>query len=96
MAKLMRFDDTEETVVPADPQTGFSLGELYTLIGCQMVEAVYLDDGNIMVIDEEGKLRDDFLTRKNRMATLLLSESGGIAGDFITGNALLCSPEEFQ
>lgn len=38
----------------------FSLEECYTLIGCEMVEVVSLADGRIMILDEEGKLKDEF------------------------------------
>lgn len=96
MAKLLRFDGTEDVVAPADLRSGFSLEELYTLIGCQTVEAIYLEDGNIMLIDEEGKLRGDFLSRKNPAASVLLADAGGMPDDFIAGDAVICSPEEFQ
>ena len=35
-----------------------TLQELYNLIGCDLVELVQLDRGIIMVIDEEGKLKE--------------------------------------
>jgi len=96
MAQLLRFDGTSETIVPADLASGFSLDELYTLIGCEMIETIYLDDGGVMVIDEEGKLRDDFRERRNESATRLLHRAGGIPWDFITGNALICTTQELQ
>jgi hypothetical protein len=96
MAKLLKFDGTTEIVVPADLASGFSLEELYILIGCEMVEAIYLDDGTVMVIDEEGKLRAGFEERHNTRATRLLELAGGMLGDFITGNALICTMQEFQ
>jgi hypothetical protein len=96
MAKLLKFDGTTEIVVPADLASGFSLEELYVLIGCEIVEAIYLDDGTVMVIDEEGKLRAGFEERHNARATRLLELAGGMLGDFITGNALICTMQEFQ
>lgn len=96
MAQLLRFDGTKDEVKPADSSSGFNLQELYILLGCQTVEAIYLDDGRVMVIDEEGKLRRDFRERRNEEGTRLLEISGGIPGDFITGHALICSMQEFQ
>lgn len=96
MAQLLRFDESCDEVFPIDAKSGFSLPELYTLIGCEMVEAVYLDDGRIMLIDEEGKLRKGHLVLLNEPATELLRRAGGMPGDYITGNALICTEEEFQ
>ena len=96
MAQLLKFDGITEIVVPADLASGFSLDELYALVGCEMIEAVYLDDGTVMVIDEEGKLRAGFEERRNARATRLLELAGGMLGDFITGNALICTMQEFQ
>ena len=35
-----------------------TLQELYELIGCDLVELIQLDRGIIMVVDEEGKLKE--------------------------------------
>ena len=35
-----------------------TLQELYDLIGCDLVELIQLDRGIIMVVDEEGKLKE--------------------------------------
>jgi hypothetical protein len=96
MARLIRFDGSEELVYPVDRPKGFSLSEMYALIGCQMIETVYLKSGQIMILDEEGKLRDDCEARENPKASLLLHGAGGAEDDFITGNVLICNDEEFQ
>jgi hypothetical protein len=100
MAKLLRFDGTSEEVKPADPKSGFSLAEMYTLIGCEMIEVIYLSSkpGYILIIDEEGKYRPDVIERSNEEATTLLISGNHIEGDFITGNALLIEDNgtEFQ
>ena len=38
--------------------TSGDLQELYSLIGCDLVELIQLDRGIIMAIDEEGKLKE--------------------------------------
>ena len=96
MAQMLKFDGSSEMVTPSDTKSGFQLDELYALLECEIVETVYLEDGTIMVIDEEGKFRADALARRNERATRLLHRAGGIAWDFITGHALICSEEEFQ
>lgn len=40
--------------------TDFSLDECYALLECEMVEVVGLSDGRVMILDEEGKLKDEF------------------------------------
>lgn len=91
MALLLGFDGRCEVVTPADKEKGFSLAEMYVLIGCTMIEVVYLTNppGRILIIDEEGKFRTDVDQRFNRQATDLLVAGDHIEGDWITGNALL-------
>ncbi len=96
MAQLLRFDGTCDEVFPADAKGGFALPEVYTLIGCEIVQTIYLEDGRIMLIDEESKLRKGHLVLLNEPATQLLRRAGAIPGDYITGNALICTEEEFQ
>lgn len=50
----------EITEVTPENGTDFSLAECYQLINCEMVEVVELSDGRIMILDEEGKLKDEF------------------------------------
>jgi len=56
-----------------------------------------------MIIDKEGKLRSDRAERYNLIATDIWSETHTTnnfhllaTGDEITGDVLLCTPEEFQ
>ncbi len=56
MATLILEDGRENTVTPANPKQGFTLAELYSALGCNVVEAVRLRDGRFLVIDENGKL----------------------------------------
>ena len=56
MATLIRADGTEQDVRPV--VGGFTLDELYNLLGCSTIETLTLHDGRTMVIDEEGKYTD--------------------------------------
>ena len=96
MAILLKYSGEEIPVSPADPEAGFNLTEVYTLIGCDMVETVCLTDGRIMLIDEEGKMKDGCANKLNPKGTLLLFAAGGRADDWICGNALICDDKEFQ
>lgn len=90
MAELIRTDGTVETVTPENGKT-FSLQEMYELIGCSLVQVIYLVDGRIMWLDEEGKFKEHQI---NTQATKLLIEAGGMMGDYVAGNALICSDSE--
>lgn len=97
MATLIHRSGTETPVTPINPAEGFGLQELYGILGhgCDIVQAIDLADGSIMVIDEEGKLRPT-VQPINRKATVLLHEAGGMLDDYIVGPALICSHEEFK
>ena len=49
----------------------FTLKELYNILQCDIIQVVPLYDGTIMIIDEEGKLKNDAVP--NRLATQLYS-----------------------
>lgn len=74
------------TVAPRDPAYGYSLEELYAHTGAECIEVVYLRDGRIMVVDEEG-----YLNRKgvNAIATRM-------AGYPIVGDVLVCDDGAIQ
>jgi len=63
-----------------------SLKELQKAVG-GYIELVQLLDGNIMIINEEGKLND---LEPNHVATEKAFPKGG---DIIVGNAVVLSPE---
>jgi hypothetical protein len=91
MATLIKNDGIVTEISPKD--TWFSLDEMYSLLECSLVEAVYLEDGRIMWIDEEGKFKPHQI---NIQATLLLHKAGGIPGDYIAGIALVTNRNEVQ
>ena len=92
MATLITIDGAESTITPANPTEGFTLTELYAAIGADIIEVVYLDDGRLMVIDEEGKLNGK---QPNRLASEI-AESVLQSNDYIVGNAVIASTQEVQ
>ena len=88
MATLIDTNGKQTEVFPADGENGFTLEEVYALIGCEMVEvACTFESGEMMLVDEEGWLIDE--PTINPVASL-------IYGDYIAGNALVVSQKEFQ
>ena len=77
MAIIIRTDGTEETIQPKDKANGFQFeGELYELLGCELIEIVHLSDGRLLLLDEEGKLPRP-RKQVNEKATRLLHEAAG-------------------
>ena len=93
MATLIHEDGSQFEVAPKDGQH-FTLAELYKLLECSLVQVIYLADGNLMYLDEEGKFKSPCVP--NPTATTLLEKAGGMPGDFIAGLALVCTPEEVR
>lgn len=88
MATLIKTDCSQTEVFPKDKENGFTLDEVYALIGCELVEiACRFEDGKMMLVDEEGLLKPD--PEVNPLASMLF-------GDYIVGNALIVEDEEFQ
>ena len=84
------FYATEGEIIKVSPRNGkdFKLEELYTLLGCDYIEVLRLDDKNIVVIDEEGKLNGRPVNYK---ATALCHEKNAIFDwDCIVGPAIVC------
>lgn len=55
--RAILIDATEKTVT--EVETGGKLHDLYRLLGCNLVEAVTLDDRHSLWVDEEGLLVDE-------------------------------------
>lgn len=90
MARLIEPGGSNKEVEPANKT--FSLQEMYEYVGCEIVEFVYMNNGNVMVIDEEGKNNAKPL---NSEATQIVQHNL-FPGDYIAGNALVCSPNEID
>jgi hypothetical protein len=91
MAELIVAQGATTTVFPQD--TIFTLKEIYSLLNCNLVQIISLNDGRIMWLDEEGKFKPHFF---NSTATRLLHESGGMDDDYIAGDVLITSQDEIQ
>ena len=65
-----------------------SLNDMYQIIDCDLVEFIYLKDNQIMIIDEEGKFKND-LNAINISATEIVRKSYENFNDFIAGHAIL-------
>jgi len=106
MAQLLTPDGIQTTVTPANPSTGFTFEEVYQLLDTDIVEVVYFPARvkfqgityGMALIDEEGKFKDK---RVNAKATMLWAHAHGIKtlgalGDYLVGNVLFVTEEEFQ
>ena len=62
-ATLIKADGTVTEVSPENG-TDFTIKEVYKLLNCRIVEVLPLYNGKIMIIDEEGKLRDKIVVNK--------------------------------
>ena len=89
MAKIYK---TNGTVVETKPKNGkdFKLEELQAIVG-GYIEVLSLNNKEILVCDEEGKLKDYPL---NIVATEIV-QSYGIS-DYIVGDVLICDNEQVK
>lgn len=87
---LLKTDGTMTPVSAKDQRGGFTIKELYALIGngCNIVERIALPNKREMWLDEEGKLRA-VTPPINPIATKLLASAGGIPGDYVVGNVVI-------
>lgn len=90
MGKIYKTDDTITTVEPKNG-TDYSLEELQEIVGGH-IEILSLNDEEIMVLNEEGKILGLDL---NDNATAIISEAG-YWDDFIVGDVLVCKNEEVR
>ena len=90
MGKIYKTDGTITTVEPKNG-TDYSLEELQTIVG-GYIEVLPLNEDEIMVLNEEGKILGLDL---NDNATELISEAG-MWDDFIVGDVLVCKNDEVR
>lgn len=79
-------------MTPADPERGFTLKELYAAIDTDMVETLNLPDGRVLIMDEDGKIKNK---QPNELATAVARQLIHVA-DYIVGDVVICDPREFQ
>lgn len=91
MAQLIKaYGTTGQTVLPADG-TVFTLEELQKIVG-GYIEALYLRDGRLMFVNEDGKRLG---LPPNPLADIIAHQQTGIAdNDFIVGNVVICTRAE--
>lgn len=82
-AEIIKTSGERITVKPENG-TDFELHEMQEIVG-GWIEVVYLRDGRIMVVNEEGKVNR---LEPNIVATNLLLAQGG--WDMIVGDVLVC------
>ena len=88
MAQLIKASGETATVAPKNGRS-FTLEELQKLVG-GYIENVYLDDGRIMVLNEEGKLEG---LAVNEAATVM-ANGVILPWDVIVGDAVVGTLEE--
>lgn len=87
---LYKADGDVERVCPEN-DTDYQLHELQKFVG-GYVEFCYGDDGRMLVVDEEGKLKGKQI---NERATFYYQQHIG-TGDVIVGDALLCKVDRIK
>ena len=93
MAQLYKADGTiEEFPEPANG-TDYTLEEMRAAIGGGWIEALGLTEGRLMIIDEEGKLKE---LSRNEPATLLWREMHSSIVDYISGDALVIEASQMR
>ncbi|MBR5568432.1 MAG: DUF3846 domain-containing protein [Bacteroidales bacterium] len=92
MATLYKSNGETIEVEPKDGKH-FQLRELYQMLDCELIEVIFLRDGRLMIIDEEGKYTKSDINPK---ATRVFLSSRRLNDDFIVGDALVCSSEQFN
>ena len=88
-AKLLK---ASGEVIEIEPKNGtdFKLDELYKHLNCSLIEVVNLNQDDIMIVDDEGKLKSNNVVNVN--ATKLAQENQAIIfWDYIVGNAIVCN-----
>jgi len=92
MAQLIKVNGIKQEVIPKDKKN-FKLPEMYNILNCKIIQFVRTKEGKLMVIDEEGKLKDDWRNNINTKATELYVH-GEL--DPIVGDVLICQNKEIK
>lgn len=81
-------------VTPEDGKQ-FTLDELYKLLDCELVQVLYLDHKKILILDEEGKFKED--QQFNLRATSIAYKFRKIQiTDRIVGKVMFCDEKLFN
>jgi hypothetical protein len=91
MAKIYKTSGTQKEIVPKN-RVHFTLKELQTIVG-GYIENAYLNDGNIIVLNEDGKIEDLPL---NVRATEIFRKNFPDSSDYIVGDVLITESKYIQ
>lgn len=91
MAEIIKTDGTRQPVQPANG-TDFKLEEMQAIVGGD-IELVFLNDTDIMVVNEEGKVHG---LKHNPTATRIFKENHPSLSDYIVGDVLVCKEEQIK
>ena len=91
MAEIIKTDGTRLSVLPANG-TDFNLEEMQAIVGGN-IELVFLNDTEIMVVNEEGKVNG---LEHNPTATRIFRENYPCESDYIVGDVLVCKDEQIK
>ena len=91
MAQIIK---TTVEVVEVSPENGtdFQLEELWDIVG-GYIEIVNLQDGRLLCLDDEGKLKGKDMNIK---ATDIYRAAFPMCKDFIVGDVLVCNENEID
>lgn len=91
MARLYKVMENGSAYFDVNPKDGnkFTLEEAQAMVG-GYIEVVHLNDGRILVCDEEGRLKQK---RVNKNATKEAYKLG-YKGHFLVGDVLFCKDNE--
>ncbi|MCQ2257850.1 MAG: DUF3846 domain-containing protein [Bacteroidaceae bacterium] len=90
MAQIIKSNGETKTVEPKNG-TGFKLEELQAIVG-GYIQIAYLRDDEIMVMDDEGKLKEKDL---NLQASLRYRRDVN-PYDSVVGDVLICKTEQVK
>jgi len=85
MATIIKTNGTKQSVEPKDGKM-FSLKELQSVVG-GYIELVPLNDGKLMVVDEDGKMKAN---------TQLNIEASRIANQQIVGQVIIIDKDQIE
>ena len=83
----------QEIQIKPENETNFTLKELYKHLRCDMIEVLYLNSSEIMIIDENGKLTNKPV---NNSATRIFRENIKNTRDYICGHAIICHTSQLK
>ena len=89
MATLLKVDGIRTEITPKNG-TDFQLEELQKYVG-GYIEVVRLNDGRVMIVNEEGKL---YFERNDEATAIATDHHALFDGDYICGNVVICNERE--